>query len=173
MLPSSREPQQDQAPLEGELLSHNHPDLPPWGGRLSRALRLFWFTSLAVTAWLLWLTLRGGPSGVLDLLLALLLATPLVVLTLVMLALGQLVSLLRRSSSELDAHLRAGMQGRDPRLAAMELRYTMAELRGQAGGLVFLRFMLTPGFLAAVGLSVLATLVMIPVALFTLLLNLF
>lgn len=173
MFPMPRSPREDDSPLEGELLSSRRPPIPGMGTRLGRALRLFWFISLVVTGWLLWLTLRDGPSGVLDILLALLLAAPFTVLTLVMVALGQLLDQVRRSSSELDAHLRVGMGGRDPRMAAMELRHTMAELRGQVGSLAFLRFMLTPGFFAAVGLSVLATLVMIPVALFTLLLNLF
>ncbi len=173
MFPTPRGPHEGDSPLEGELLSSRRPPMPDMGTRLGRALRLFWFVSLVVTGWLLWLTLRGGPSGVLDILLALLLAAPFTVLTLVMVALGQLRDLMHRSSGELDAHLRAGMERRDPRMAAMELRYTMAELRGKAGSLAFLRFMLTPGFFAAVGLSVLATLIMIPVALFTLLLNLF
>lgn len=173
MLPTPRGPREGDSPLEGELLSSRRPPMPDMGARLGRALRLFWFVSLAVTGWLLWLTLRGGPSGVLDILLALLLAAPFTVLTLVMIALGQLLDLMRSSSSALQAHWRASMEGRNPGFAAMELRYSLAELRDKAGTLALLGFMLTPGFIAAVGLAVLATLVMIPVALFTLLLKLF
>ncbi|MGK0673495.1 MAG: hypothetical protein ABWU16_02390 [Halothiobacillaceae bacterium] len=173
MFPTPRGPREGDSPLEGELLSSRRSPMPDIGARLGQALQLFWFVSLAATGWLLWLTLRGGPSSVLDILLALLLAAPLTVLTLVMVVLDQLRDLMCRASGALDAHRRAGMERGDPRMVAIELRYTMAELRDKVGGLALLRFMLTPGFFAAVGLSVLATLVMIPVALFTLLLELF
>ncbi|MEF3193990.1 MAG: hypothetical protein K6346_07240 [Halothiobacillaceae bacterium] len=173
MPPAPRLPHEEDTPLEGELISRPDLRMPDLGARLQRGLRLFWFISMAVTGWLLWLTLRGGPSGVLDVLLALLLAAPFAVLTLVMFALGQILDLMRGSSSALQAHWRANMEGRNLGLAAIKLRYTMAELRDRAGNLALLGFMATPGFIAAVGLSLLATLIMIPVALFTLLLKLF
>lgn len=174
MIPAPRRPHDDESPLEGELLSARPgPVMPGLGARLTRLVRAIWLISLAVTGWLLWLTLGAGPSGVLDLLLALLLATPLVVLTLVVLGLGQLTSLMSRSAEQLQAHLRAQAEGRNPRLAALDLHYTLSELRDHAEGLALLGFMLTPGFLALFGLAVLATLVMIPVALFTLLFALF
>ncbi len=174
MHPAPHRPGDEQAPLEGELLSaRGGPHVVDLGQRLARPLRIFWLLSLAITGWLVWLTLRDGPTGVLDLLLALLLMLPFGVLTLVYLALGKLLGLMQRSASQLDSHLRAGLGQRDPRMAAVELRYTLEELRGDAGGLAMLRFMLTPGFFGLVGLSVVATIVMIPVALFTLLLNLF
>jgi hypothetical protein len=175
MHPAPRGPGDGHEPLEGELLSArgDTPHVADWGGRLRKPLRMFWLVSLGVTGWLVWLTLRGGPTGLMDLLLALLLALPFGVLTLVYLAFGRLLGLMRRASGRLDQHLGAGMDSRDPRMAAVNLRYTLEELRGDAGGLAWLRFMLTPGFFAAVGLSVLATIIMIPVALFTLLLAAF
>ncbi|MGC9007857.1 MAG: hypothetical protein ACP5IY_02115 [Halothiobacillaceae bacterium] len=174
MLPTRRGPDEDDTPLEGELFTARPgPALPGLGARLSRLLRIFWLISLAVTGWLLWLTVGQGVSGVLDVVLALLLATPLVVLTLVVLGVNQLTSLFSRSADQLQAHLRAQAEGRNARLAAMELHDTLRELRDHAEGLALLGFMLTPGFLGLLGLSVIATLVMIPVALFTLLFALF
>lgn len=175
MFPTQRGPGDEREPLEGEFLSARgeRPHVADFGGRLRKPLQTFWLVSLGVTGWLVWLTLKGGPTGVLDILLALLLAAPFGILTLVYLAFGRILGLMQRSSAKLDQHLGAGMDNRDPRMAAVNLRYTLEELRGDAGGLAMLRFMLTPGFFAAVGLSVLATIVMIPVALFTLLLALF
>lgn len=174
MHPTPRRPDQDDTPLEGELLSaRGSPHVADLGGRLRNPLRVFWLISLAVTGWLVWLTLKGGPTGVVDILLALLLALPFGVLTLVYLALGKLLGLMQRSSEQLDKHFASGLDGRDPRMAAVNLRYTLEELRGNAGGLAMLRFMLTPGFFGLVGLSVLATVIMIPVAVFTGLLALF
>ncbi|MEW6766155.1 MAG: hypothetical protein AB1344_10270 [Pseudomonadota bacterium] len=174
MHPTPRGPGDDQAPLEGEVLSaRGAPHVAEVGQRFVRPLRIFWLLSLAVTGWLAGLTVHAGLTGVLDILLVLLLILPFGVLSLVFFALGKLLKLVQRSATQIDSHLRAEMEGRDPRMAAMNLRYTLEELRGEAGDLVMLRFMLTPGFFGLVGLSVLATIIMIPVALFTLLFKLF
>ncbi|HET20480.1 MAG TPA: hypothetical protein ENO16_07765 [Chromatiales bacterium] len=185
------------APLEGELLPTAGERVADLSRRFSRPLDILWGVSLLVTGWLLWLALRDGPTGVLDILLALLLCVPFAVLSAARLGLWWMTRSLRETQLEMERQFQstfgADGAGFDPTdMGAMmermrqqaagmagDWRAAPGRMAGVAGGFMGRMagmargFMLTPAFLFAVALSLLATLVMIPVALFTLLLNLF
>lgn len=185
------------APLEGELLPTAGEQVADLSRRFSRPLDILWVISLLVTGWLLWLALRGGPTGVMDILLALLLSVPFALLSAARLGLWWMTRSLRETQLEMERQFRSTFGADGTRIDMTDMGAMMERMRQQAAGMAddwraapgriagmggsFMArmagmargFMLTPAFFFAVGLSLLATLVMIPVALFTLLLNLF
>ena len=173
-----------RAPLEGEVLPDAGEQFDATTRRISKPLNTLWWISLLMTAWLVWLTLRGDPTGIMNILLALALTLPFLVLSTARLALAGVFSLLRngiqqahampKSAQEWQATMRnAHDQARTSRAgdwmgAAGKVNDTVDGVRTAAQMLV-----LTPKFFAALALSLLATIIMLPVTLFTLLLIMF
>lgn len=173
-----------RAPLEGEVLPQPGEQFDAAARRMSKPFDTLWWLSLSMTLWLVWLTLRSDPTGIMNILLALILALPFLVLSAARLGLAGVFSLLRdgiqqahampknahewqasmRSAREQASKARAG----DWMGAAGKVSDSVDGVRTAAQTL-----MLTPMFFAAFALALLATLIMIPVTLFTLLLAVF
>ncbi|MEW6445077.1 MAG: hypothetical protein ACOZAQ_10230 [Pseudomonadota bacterium] len=159
---------------------------------IARPLDILWTISLLVTGWLLWLALHDA-DGVIDILLGLLLALPFALLSMARLGLWWMGRALRKAREDIRNPLQSAFGSGDMRFNASDLGGFMNNMRHQAvdwareplraadmAGSLFERasslagsLMLTPFFFAALAFSLLATLVMIPVALFTLLFALF
>ncbi len=186
MLPPLHGKGQNGAPLEGELLPSPDEQLAGLLRRLTRPFDILWLVSLPVTAWLVWLSLRGGPTGVMDILLVVLLCLPFALLSAARLGLWWMsrrlieaqLALQRPPGAPFD--MRAMLE-RMRQQAAESCDWCVAPGRMAGKGAGFMArlalkmssLMLSPKFFFALGLALLAILVMIPVALFTLLLKLF
>jgi len=173
-----------RAPLEGEVLPQPGEQFDAAARRMSKPLNTLWWLSLCMTVWLVWLTLRGDPSGIMNILLALVLALPFVVLSAARLGLAGVFSLLRDGIQQAHTMPKNAQQWQDTmRDAREQARKARAnDWMGTAGkvndSVDSLRtaaqtLLLTPMFFAALALSLLATLIMVPVTLFTLLLVVF
>lgn len=173
-----------RAPLEGEVLPQPGEQFDAAARRMSKPFDTLWWLSLGMTLWLVWLTLRGDPTGIMNILLALVLALPFLVLSAARWGLAGVFSLLRdgiqqahampKNAQEWQASMRnAHDQASKARAgdwmgAAGKVSDSVDGVRTAAQTL-----MLTPMFFAAFALSLVATLIMIPVTLFTLLLAVF
>jgi hypothetical protein len=171
-------------PLEGEVLPQPGEQFDAAARRMSKPFNTLWWISLTMTAWLVWLTLRGDPTGVMNILLALILALPFVVLSVARLGLAGMFGLLREGVQQAHAMPKNAQQWQDTMRNAREHagKAKAGDWMGAAGkvsdGVDGVRsaaqmLLLTPMFFAAFALSLLATLIMVPVTLFTLLLALF
>jgi hypothetical protein len=173
-----------RAPLEGEVMPQAGAQFDEATRRMSQPFNTLWWLSLAMTLWLVWLTLRGDPSGVMNILLALVLALPFLVLSLARWGLASVLDVLRAGLKQAQAMPSSAQQWqatmRDAREQAKSARashwagaaWSATERVGQVQEGVQ-TLMLTPLFLVALLLSLFATLIMLPVTLFTLLLVLF
>ncbi len=180
---SYRETQEGE-PLEGEVLPQAGEQFDAAARRMSKPFNTLWWVSLTMTVWLVWLTLRGDPTGIMNLLLALILALPFLVLSATRLALAGVFSLLRDGIQQAHAMPKNAQQWQDTMRSAREhaTKARASDWMGTAGKVsdrvdgvrtAAQALMLTPGFFAALALSLLATLIMLPVTLFTLLLVVF
>ncbi len=167
-------------PLEGEVLPQPGEQFDEAARRMSKPFDTLWWLSLGMTAWLVWLTLRGDPTGIMDMLLALVLSLPFLVLSAARLGLSSVFGLLRESVQQAHAMPRNAHEWQDAMSNARKAR--MGDWMGAAGKVhdsienirgIGQALMLTPMFMVALVLSLLATLIMIPVTLFTLLLVVF
>jgi hypothetical protein len=171
-------------PLEGEVLPQAGEQFDAATRRISKPFNTLWWVSLVMTVWLVWLTLRGDPTGIMNVLLALILALPFLVLSAARLALAGVFALLRDGVQQAHAMPKNAQQWQDTMRNAREHagKARASEWMGAAGKVsdtvdgvrtAAQALMLTPGFFAALALSLLATLIMLPVTLFTLLLVVF
>ncbi len=174
----------EEAPLEGEVLPQPGEQFDQATRQISKPFNTLWWISLTMTAWLVWLTLRGDPTGIMNLLLALILALPFVVLSVARLGLAGMFGLLREGVQQAHAMPKNAQQWQDTMRNAREHagKARASDWMGAAGKVsdrvdgvrtAAQALMLTPGFFAALALSLLATLIMLPVTLFTLLLVVF
>jgi hypothetical protein len=173
-----------RAPLEGEVMPQAGEQFDAMTQRMSQPFDTLWWLSLGMTVWLVWLTLRGDPSGVMNILLALVLMLPFLVLSLARWGLSSVLGVLRAGLKQAQAMPNSAQQWqatmRDAREQAKTARsshwagavWSVTERLGlvQEG---VQTLMLTPLFLLALVASLLATLIMLPVTLFTLLLMVF
>lgn len=179
-----REEVSDQAPLEGEVLPQPGEQFDQATRQISKPFNTLWWISLTMTAWLVWLTLRSDPTGVMNILLALILALPFVVLSVARLGLAGMFGLLREGVQQAHAMPKNAQQWQATMRNAREQagKAQAGDWMGAAGKVsdsvegvrsAAQMLLLTPMFFAAFALSLLATLIMVPVTLFTLLLALF
>ena len=173
-----------RAPLEGEVLPQPGEQFDAAARRISKPFNTLWWLSLGMTVWLVWLTLRGDPSGLMNILLAVILSLPFLTLSAARLGLASVFNLMRDSVQQAHAMPKnahewqstlhnARAQASQSKAgdwvgAAWKANETVSSARDALQML-----MLTPMFFAALALSLLATLIMVPVTLFTLLLAIF
>ena len=179
-----REEVYEHAPLEGEVLPQPGEQFDRAAKQMGKPFNVLWWLSLVMTLWLVWLTLRGDPTGLMNILLAVVLSLPFLILSAARLGLASVFSLLRQGVEQAhampkntadwqdtlrNARNEAGKaKAADWAGAAWKANDTLSSARD-----TLQLFMLTPKFFAALALALLATLIMIPVTLFTLLLALF
>ncbi len=178
------EERSERVVLEGEVMPDAAAQFDQTTRRMTKPLDTLWWLSLLMTLWLVWLTLKGDPTGIINMLLALLLALPFIVLSAARLGLAGLLGLLRdgvqqahampRNAQEWQASLRtAREQARQAKAGDwVGAAWKTSETVGAARDTLQL-LMLSPAFMLALVLALLATLIMIPVTLFTLLLAVF
>ena len=173
-----------RAPLEGEVLPQPGEQFDAAARRMSKPFNTLWWLSLSMTVWLVWLTLRGDPSGLMNILLAVILSLPFLILSAARLGLASVFNLMRESVQQAHAMPKTAHEWQSTLHQARTQAY-----QAKAGDWVgaawkaneavsgardaMQMLMLTPMFFAALALSLLATLIMVPVTLFTLLLALF
>ncbi|MEW5838913.1 MAG: hypothetical protein AB1717_08790 [Pseudomonadota bacterium] len=179
-----REEMHYRTPLEGEVLPEPGEQFDRAARQMSKPFNALWWLSLGMTLWLVWLTLHGDPGGLMNILLAVVLSLPFLILSAARLGLANVFSLLRQGVEQAHAMPKNAADWQDTlRNAHSEARKAKAsdwvgaawKANETVGGMrdTLQLLMLTPKFFAALALALLATLIMIPVTLFTLLLAIF